>query len=96
MQPSCEGHLEILCVTQHTLCMRMPKYIENVQELNPTGLNRASDLSTLPPAPISVSGSRAGHLEMVYEFGIFTWETEQVQQEVLCHTGGLTKPLPTV
>lgn len=66
MQPSYEGRLEIMCVIQHTLYIRIPKYIENVQELTPTGLRGASDLSTLPPTHISVSGSRAGHLEMVY------------------------------
>ena len=93
MQPSWDGHLDVKSIIWQDLHMRIPKYIENVQELILTVLRGKSDLSTLPPTHTSVSGNRTRHLEMVHQLAIFNGETEQVQQEVLCHVGSLIKPL---
>lgn len=92
-QPSCDGYLDIKSVIWQDLHMRIPKYIENVQELILTVLRGKSDLSMLPPTHTSESGSRTRHLEMVQWFAVFNWETEQVQHEVLCHVGSLIKLL---
>lgn len=66
VQPPCDRYLDVKSAIWQDLHMRIPKYIENAQELIVTVLRGKSDLSTLPPAHTSVSGSRTRHLEMVH------------------------------